>query len=71
MYSVELQAYSQNYTGQSGWKETVFTIHPYSGSLFLSGPNHVMAGKSGDTDRYQVKTEENLRPRWRLMRSVP
>lgn len=60
VYSVELQAYSQNYTGQSGWKETVFTIHPYSGSLFLSGPNHVMAGKSGDTDRYQVKTEEKF-----------
>ena len=57
-YSVALKAEGTNYTGESGWKEAVFTIAPYSGTLYLSGPNHVMAGEG---HAYQTKTEEVFR----------
>lgn len=44
-YSVALEAEtlnSSNYVGQSGWKDTLFTIQPYSGALSITGPNHVV-----------------------------
>ncbi len=57
-YSVELKGAGNNYTGESGWKDAIFTIAPYSGKLYLTSPNHVMAGKDG---AYQAKIEKTFR----------
>lgn len=47
-YSVALEAETlddPNYVGQSGWKNTLFTIKPYNGALSISGPNHIVVAE--------------------------
>ncbi len=60
-YSVELYALDgSNYTGLSGWKEQIFTIQPYSGTLHVEGTNHIVVGDNAGAETYLQKLTEAL-----------
>ena len=62
LYSVELVAVddSENYTDLSGWKGALFEITPYTGSLYLSVPNHVLASNASTEAQFRAAIEKEL-----------
>ncbi len=62
LYSVELVAVddSENYTDLSGWKGALFEIKPYTGSLYLTVPNHILASNASGEAEFQAAIEKEL-----------
>ena len=62
VYMVGLYAMNgSNYTRISQWKNQIFTIQPYSGSLQVTGPNHVLVGENAQAEQYKDALEEALK----------